>query len=64
MEKRFRLNLKESNENLKKSLGEIKNSAVRNIAEGLFKDCTVGGNNDPSWLKAHGNVTWGKSSVS
>lgn len=52
--KRFRLNLNESKEFFENSICEIESPIIRGVADNMTSG-QVGG-----WLKAHGDVTWGK----
>ncbi|UOX32810.1 hypothetical protein LXD69_12260 [Flavobacterium sediminilitoris] len=56
MKKNFRLNLQQAEQVLKGSILEIKNPAIKDVAQNITNNI-VGGTN---WLKAHGDVTWEK----
>lgn len=55
--KNFRMNLKQNETVLRKSIGDFKNDAVKSIAEKIINsENKIGGT--AGWLKAHGDVTW------
>jgi len=62
MKVNFRLNLKQSENVLRESISDLKNDAVKQIAEKIVQsDNAIGGM--MSWLKAHGDVTWMSSAM-
>jgi hypothetical protein len=58
--KNFRMNLKQNETVLRKSIGDFKNDAVKSIAEKIINSENQVGGTSP-WLKAHGDVTWTKA---
>jgi hypothetical protein len=55
MKTNFRVKLSQDTRNFKESISKIENSIIKNIANDMLNN--QGGN---SWLKAHGDVSWGK----
>ena len=57
--KNFKLCLKKDSAALSKALDSFQNDALRNIASQMVNGDQAAGL--LAWLKAHGNVTWGKA---
>jgi hypothetical protein len=61
MKTNFRLNLKQNEMVLRKSINELKSDAVKGIAEKIINAPGTYGGAD--FLKAHGDVTWSKGGL-